>query len=366
MKGSINNIVKSFYTWCIENNKQELLDLWDYELNICSPREINFGTKKKYYFRCMAGIHESELWEIHSITSYNAVLQCRKCKSFGQYLINTYGNDALSMYWDYDKNIDIDPFLLSYGSGVEVYLYCQEKPYHGSYKVTCSQFVKGYRCSYCSGLLLCKLDSLGCQIEEAKHVWSDLNEVSIYDYKPKSRKEVYWKCENSIHQDYLRTIRHANKCGFKCPECLKEEKTSYLQSKVKTYISDTYGYELKHEYDCSLVPINPKSKRKLPFDNEIPSLKLIIEVHGEQHYDLRAYKNVWKHKNITPEQQLHKVKLHDRYKKYVAFCRGYFYLVIPFWTEKDKSYQLLIDDAISKILKVKGGDLIGKRQCDFA
>ena len=28
---------KSFYDWCIENNRQDVLDRWDYELNDCSP-----------------------------------------------------------------------------------------------------------------------------------------------------------------------------------------------------------------------------------------------------------------------------------------------------------------------------------------
>ena len=28
---------KSFYDWCIENNRQDVLDRWDYKLNNCSP-----------------------------------------------------------------------------------------------------------------------------------------------------------------------------------------------------------------------------------------------------------------------------------------------------------------------------------------
>ena len=30
----------SFYDWCIKNNRQDLLDRWDYELNGCSPKEV--------------------------------------------------------------------------------------------------------------------------------------------------------------------------------------------------------------------------------------------------------------------------------------------------------------------------------------
>ena len=28
---------KSFYDWCVENNREDILDRWDYELNDCSP-----------------------------------------------------------------------------------------------------------------------------------------------------------------------------------------------------------------------------------------------------------------------------------------------------------------------------------------
>ena len=41
---------KSFYEWCIENNHEDWLELWDYELNECSPKEVGYGSNKKYWF----------------------------------------------------------------------------------------------------------------------------------------------------------------------------------------------------------------------------------------------------------------------------------------------------------------------------
>ena len=38
---------KSFYDGCIENNRQDLLDRWDEELNGCSPKEVSYYTNKK-------------------------------------------------------------------------------------------------------------------------------------------------------------------------------------------------------------------------------------------------------------------------------------------------------------------------------
>ena len=58
---------KSFEQWCIENNHQDILDRWDYELNGCKPNEICFSTMKRYYFKCPMNIHESELKNIVNI-----------------------------------------------------------------------------------------------------------------------------------------------------------------------------------------------------------------------------------------------------------------------------------------------------------
>ena len=41
---------KSFYDWCIENDHDDWLKLWDYELNQCSPKDIGHGIRRKYYF----------------------------------------------------------------------------------------------------------------------------------------------------------------------------------------------------------------------------------------------------------------------------------------------------------------------------
>ena len=40
---------KSFEQWCIENDRQDILDKWDYELNKQNPNEICYGTTDKYF-----------------------------------------------------------------------------------------------------------------------------------------------------------------------------------------------------------------------------------------------------------------------------------------------------------------------------
>ena len=59
---------KTFEEWCLENNRYDILELWDYDRNEVSPSDVPYGTKKRYYFKCPNGVHESESKIISNIT----------------------------------------------------------------------------------------------------------------------------------------------------------------------------------------------------------------------------------------------------------------------------------------------------------
>lgn len=137
----------SFEQWCIDNNRNDLLDRWDYDLNEYKPYEIGRSSDKKCWFKCPNDIHESELKSINFVTSKNTKICCNKCESFGQWLINNYGNDAINIYWS-NKNI-VDPFTIGYGSKKKYWLKCiicnHEK------LITPGTFIKnGIGCPKCS------------------------------------------------------------------------------------------------------------------------------------------------------------------------------------------------------------------------
>ena len=98
--------------------------------------------------------------------------------------------------------------------------------------------------------------------------------------------------------------------------------------------------------------MNPKTNRPLPYDNEIVDIKLIIEVHGLQHYQLSGFAEMSAKKfGTTPEQELNYLQWKDNYKKQYAISNGYYYLEIPYWTEKDETYKILIENKINEILQ---------------
>jgi len=239
---------------------------------------------------------------------------CNKCNSFAQYLTNKYGDNAFDLYWS-DKNI-ISPWEIEKCSNKKVWIKCQEKDYHEDYQISPNNFGYNERCPYCShnnGKVHPK-DSLGQYIIDnygqdfLDKIWSDKNKKSAFKYFIYSINEVWWKCFDKSHEDYLRKISISTTCEFRCPLCMENRKESVLQEKVRSYI-ETLNYTILHESYCTIVPKNPKTNRILPFDNEIKELKLIIEVHGTQHYF--ECSGLWK----TDNSNLVKRKLYDRYKK---------------------------------------------------
>lgn len=144
------NCCNSFYQWCIDNGKEDWLNLWDYELNGCTPKDVDYGSNKKYYFKCSRGLHDSEAKMIYNLISGHTEFKCSCCNSFGQYLIDNYGENALEKYWDCKKNGSLDPFEISKASHRKVWIKCQEDETHGSYFISCNNFTsQGRRCPKC-------------------------------------------------------------------------------------------------------------------------------------------------------------------------------------------------------------------------
>ena len=362
-EGSIScNQCNSFAQWCMDNNRQDVLDRWDYKLNGCSPWDISYANGKKYWFKCNKHKeHKSGLKNISSfIRGHEGSITCNQCNSIAQWFIDN--NLDINDYWDFEKNT-INPWDISYGSNKKVWFKCTIKKYHGTYETTCCNFIiNGSRCPYCSSTNIHPKDSLGQYIidnygkEFLWSVWSDKNKKSPFEYALNSDYKVYWKCLDKNHEDYLRNCVNSVKYEFRCPKCVEEMNNSIIEEKTKFYLEEL-GYKVLNEHKCTIRPINPKTKNPLPYDNEIileNGKHLIIEVNGEQHYKHNFHMN--RHKCTKEEaiKMLHYQQLKDRYKRMYAKHMGYEYLEIPytkFMGKNKEQYKQIIDDKIRNILK---------------
>lgn len=142
---------KSFYDWCVENNKIELLKLWDYNKNTKAPSDVCYASEKKYYFKCYNGIHESELKSICVFTKNirPSNIWCEECASFIYWGKSNICEDFIDKYI-YEKN-KIDKIKkLRKHSKVKIKMICQNKYCRRAYPISCSKFVHNRRCPYCS------------------------------------------------------------------------------------------------------------------------------------------------------------------------------------------------------------------------
>lgn len=342
----------SFGQWCVDNNYTDLLDRWDYELNNKSPFEVSYMSHDKCYFKCPYGKHKSTLKQICCVVDItHGSVACDGCNSFAQWGIDNIGEDFLEIYWSNQNTVD--PWeIASRANRVSIYINCLEKSYHSAYRTSPDQFVRGSRCPYCSSTKLHYMDSLGYVYPNTLDIWSEKNKKTPFEYTVQNNQSVWWKCQCGKHDDYYRQISDNVRRGFHCPGCTQESVSSILQNKVATYIKEKYNFQLLHEHKCTIRPINPKTKMPMPYDNEIPELKLIIEVNGQQHYTNHMYKSLWGLTEEDANKMLEKRQQYDKYKMDYALEHRYNYLVIPYWEEKNNQYQDSIDEKIKQLLSI--------------
>lgn len=309
---------KSFEQWCIENNRQDVLNRWDYELNNRSPNEILYSTHKKYYFKCRREIHKSELKNISIFTKAgNNNIKCTACNSFAQWGIDNLGKDFLKKYWDYDKNT-VNPWIVPFQYNNKVWIKCQEKEYHGSYDTKPNVFVgKNSRCPYCnknSGKVHL-LDSLGILFSSVLNIWSDKNKKSPYEYAPKASKEVWWKCPEGKHKDYLRDINNSNKLNFRCPDC----QFSQGENKISDYFNSRNILFIPQKEFKSLIGV---CGGNLSYDFYLSQYNLLIEYQGQFH---DGSSGEYSKKNLKRQLE------HDRRKRQYAKDHDINLLEIWYW-----------------------------------
>lgn len=346
----------SFAQWCKDNNHEDYLKIWDYNLNKKDPNEISYGTTHKFYFKCplIDNKHPSQQFNVSHITNRGDKIKCCYCNSFANWGIKNISDNFIEEYWDKKNNIGINPWTISYSSGQKVKIKCQNKSYHGSYLISPGHFVFGGRCSFCnsnSGKVH-PLDSLGSTYDVVKDMWSNKNKKTCYEYSPNCMTKVWFKCSKGEHEDYLQSISNAVRANFRCPLCSYHDSISRLQHKITEHINKMYStYTLLHEQYCSIAPTNPLTNRSMRYDNEIKELKLIIEVHGPQHYKLNWFhKKQAKKKKVSPEQLFNEQLERDKIKEAFAKDHGYYYLIIPYWEEKKDMYKNTIDNMIKNII----------------
>ena len=279
----------SFAYYIQQELKEPLNKYWDWEKNIVNPYHISKATSQlKIWIKCdKTDYHGSYSIYVSNFYKNNRCPYCTNTSgkvhpkdSFGQWLIDTYGNNAIEKYWS-PKN-KLDPFEIAPQSRKHIWMLCQEKDYHndkGGYKIICHAFYNGSRCPYCvthHGKVHPK-DSFGTLYPEKVKYWSKNNNKSPYEVTFGSHSKYKFICEK-CGNEFERSLHTLNRrdTGVVCRDC----NSSQLETKTKNILEK---YNIKYNSQVEYNDLIGLGSGNLSYDFYLPDYNLLIECQGIQH-----------------------------------------------------------------------------------
>ena len=185
--------------------------------------------------------------------------------------------------WDYEKNEGLLPEKLIAGSAQRVWWKCPKTCSYGCehrWEARINDRVRGETgCPYC-----CIQRQKFCIHQTITythpHLVEEWHPKKNGDMKPDkcvsgSGRRIWWRCTINPGHEWSTAIniRVSNKTG--CPHCRNNKTEGMLFVYLKKHFPDTV-----HQYTIE----NCKRVKYLPFDFCIPSLNVIIEMDGGQHF----------------------------------------------------------------------------------
>lgn len=277
----------SFKDWCIDNNLRDWLLLWDYELNDESPENITYRANKYCYFKCIRGLHSSERKNIGNLTrNTNCTnLFCVQCRSFGQWLLNTYGDCGIEVVWS-DKNT-VSPFNISVKSGQDIYVKCLNHR-HEDYQTTPCHFVTSQSCPICKNKRVLRgFNDVATTHPDLVRYFNDINDA--YTHTAGSEAEVEIKCP-VCGQVKKMMISYLTNGLYHCPLC--DDGISFANKFILCFLNQIldkhnidFEFEKVFEWSNNLKVNNSSGYENRRYDFYVDyDGGIIIEAHGLQHY----------------------------------------------------------------------------------
>ena len=221
------NILKiSFKQWCKENNKENLLQEWNYEKNTCTPENV-VSLYKKVWWICGQG-HE---WEA-TIYDRNRGKGCRYCIN---QKIQQGKNDLatthpkLAKEWHPTKNGALKPTDVCAGSGKKVWWQCEEG--HEWQAIIVSRR-NNRGCAVCSNKkVLIGHNDFATAFPELAKEWhpTENGDVKPTDVTYISNKIVWWKCSKCGY-NFTATPKE-RQYGRTCPHCENKSNVSLMRKR---------------------------------------------------------------------------------------------------------------------------------------
>ena len=275
-------------TWCIKNNKEDLLEEWDYSRNVeASPETIAYGSEKKIWWKCPNG-HSYDA-RVNNRVHGKGCPYCSGHKTLEGY--NDFKTWCLSNgrvdlldEWDYQKN-EISPLNISPQNSVKVWWKCS-LGHEWESTIGSRTSGKPTGCPYCSNppkrILVGFNDfETWCRTNGKDYLLKEWNYEKNIDFTPKEitygcGKRVWWKCSKG-HEWRVSPSNRVQGTG--CPVCSRTQ-TSFPEQAIAYYLSKSFSvlqryrekgfeldvyledYNIGIEYDGMFYHTKANSKRE--------------------------------------------------------------------------------------------------------
>ena len=232
---------------------------WNHEMNgNLKPEHFASNSNRKVWWKCSKG-HE---WQA-KISHRNGGSGCPYCagqKSLKGYNDLQTANPILAKEWNYEKNGETTPNMVTIGSTKKVWWKCSKGH---EWQASINNRNKGRGCPFCSNKkVLSGYNDLQTINPSLANEWNyeKNNGLTPADVMPNSDKKVWWKCSKG--HEWQATIGSRNR-GIGCPYCSGKKALpghNDLQS-----VNPALAKEWNYEKNNGLTPadVMPNSDKKV-------------------------------------------------------------------------------------------------------
>src|ERR1035437_1317361 len=174
--------------------------------------DFSHGSNVKVWWKCYDTKFDDHEWEATINDRFNKH-GCSCCSGRRVVLSNCLmtTNSELCKEWDYVKNGELTPFMVTAGSNKMVHWKCFDTEFDDhEWKTKVSSRVEGNECSCCSGhkvvlsnCLATVNPMLAAQLLPTKN-----GNLTAYDITAHSGKKVWWFCTEAIDHEWQDTVCH--------------------------------------------------------------------------------------------------------------------------------------------------------------
>ncbi len=244
--------------YIIQNKK--LIDEWDWDENNkigLNPNLLSCGSTKKAFWICKKG-HK---W-YSNIRDRNKGSGCPYCSN--NKILKGYNdlatiNPMLAKEWNYEKNGELNPNMVSAGSEKRVWWKCEQ----GHEWIACIKTRnKGSGCPYCAGQrAISGYNDLATINPTLANEWNyeKNNELNPSMVMTNSGKKVWWKCEKG--HEWQATVNDRSN-GYGCPYCSgRQAVVGYNDlATVNPTLTKEWDYEKNRELNPNMVSAGSEKK----------------------------------------------------------------------------------------------------------